>query len=456
MGPSLPLSQARNILPDGIYLPPARQADVLSAVTTHQPDVIGLIDGVIGQSLSVWHIEILYALESGVLVYGASSMGALRAAETSSFGMVGIGKVYQMYAVRELNDDDEVALVHGPADADYYAMSEPMVNLRMTFKHAQEKGVIDALTCEKLTAVAKSLYYPDRKFSLIFEKARAEGVQNEILSRMETFVAEHYVNVKAQDAVLLLERIRDLPEPLPRTQNEFALTRSHLFEALYQRDRTVQHRDTGVSLESIASYIALHKGDFNSVNFSGMNRMLAVVLADILEVEVSEEDVDKEVKRFCLRHRLTKDGSLANWLKRNDLFKGEFRELMRQITLCRRLHRWFLTRNGMVGNVKILLDELRLRNDYEEWAGKAASQKKALEEEHDDSVQISHDDARMRELIIDHLRETDCRMDTNFQEWSSDAGFLNPIDLKYELIRSRRERTVRKQEIARLFGDSPR
>jgi hypothetical protein len=74
LGPTMPLVEARQLC-DAIYLPPAGQADLLSAVTLHRPDVIALIDGVFGQSLSLWHKEILYALEQGVAVYGASSHG---------------------------------------------------------------------------------------------------------------------------------------------------------------------------------------------------------------------------------------------------------------------------------------------------------------------------------------------------------------------------------------------
>ncbi|MEJ0097006.1 MAG: TfuA-like protein [Bauldia sp.] len=43
--------------------------------------VIGLVDGVFENVASVWHKEILYALSEGVQVFGAASMGALRAAD---------------------------------------------------------------------------------------------------------------------------------------------------------------------------------------------------------------------------------------------------------------------------------------------------------------------------------------------------------------------------------------
>lgn len=40
----------------------------------------------------------------------------LRAAELHSFGMEGVGRILESYRDGILTDDDEVALVHGPAD----------------------------------------------------------------------------------------------------------------------------------------------------------------------------------------------------------------------------------------------------------------------------------------------------------------------------------------------------
>src|ERR1017187_1273794 len=135
LGPSLPVTEARQIL-DATYLPPAGQSDLLSAAIELQPDVIGLVDGVFLQSLSVWHKEILFALKRGIRIYGSRSMGALRAAETDAFGMIGVGQVYRMYASGELMDDDEVALSHGSHDQGYKPLSLPMVNVRATLRAA--------------------------------------------------------------------------------------------------------------------------------------------------------------------------------------------------------------------------------------------------------------------------------------------------------------------------------
>ena len=85
---------------------------------------------------AVWHKEILLALQDGIAVYGASSMGAIRAAELAPFGMVGVGAIYEAYCDGRYTDDDEVALLQGPATFGYPAMSEAMVNIRATVARA--------------------------------------------------------------------------------------------------------------------------------------------------------------------------------------------------------------------------------------------------------------------------------------------------------------------------------
>ena len=74
----------------------------------------------------VWHKELLWAMSQGVHVLGAGSIGALRAAEPEAFGMVGEGRIFEAYRsgvlepyYRPFEDDDEVAVVHAPAELGY-------------------------------------------------------------------------------------------------------------------------------------------------------------------------------------------------------------------------------------------------------------------------------------------------------------------------------------------------
>ena len=93
LGPTLSHDDARDVL-DAEYRPPAAHGDVLRAAL-RRPRAIGLVDGVFERVPAVWHKEILFALSEGVHVYGAASMGALRAAELDAFGMRGeIGRAH--------------------------------------------------------------------------------------------------------------------------------------------------------------------------------------------------------------------------------------------------------------------------------------------------------------------------------------------------------------------------
>src|SRR4029077_11265432 len=126
LGPSLPLAQAREILPNAIYRPPAKQGDIVTDVVQYSPNRILLIDGVFSDNLSPWHKEFIWALQYPLLyaIYGAASMGALRASELDWLGMVGIGKIYEWYRAGITEDDSEVALTYamreGPDGPIYY------------------------------------------------------------------------------------------------------------------------------------------------------------------------------------------------------------------------------------------------------------------------------------------------------------------------------------------------
>ena len=436
LGPSLPVAEAKEIL-DAIYLPPAKQSDLLSAVTTYQPDIIGLIDGVFLSLPSVWHKEILYAIEQGVAVYGASSMGALRAAETDVFGMVGVGEIYRMYASGELIDDDEVVTVHGPEDTEYCRLSEPMVNVRATFCRAKDEGIIDSNVCEQLSAIAKSIYFPERTFPAIFRKAATAGISPDKLDEMATFVKANYVDLKRQDAILLLETLRDLPESSPQVKPNFSLIRNQFFSNLYHRDRTVLRNNTTVPLGDIAGYAALHLPDFDEVNLQASNRALVQILAEILGIEVSQEVVDKEIRRFRNQHNIFEETAFTNWLAENDLTIEEFNQLMIEMARCRYLQNWLLTRKGNERNTKILLDELRLQHRYQDCADAVAEREIIIREYYPNLIEEHADKVPISQLMIEHLRSTGCQVRLR-DDWEKEAGFLDFELLKLELLRSAR------------------
>ncbi len=204
LGPSLDLDEARTIL-DASYRPPAKRGDLTAAVESGAA-VIGLIDGVFFQDAAVGHREILSALRRGVRVIGASSMGALRAAEMESFGMEGVGEISRRYSSGELVADDEVALVFDPYTS--CALSEPLVNIRYALERAEDNGILDGGECRTLLSVAAGLYYPDRTYRRIAAEAAAL-VGDEAVSRFMAFIEKEKPDLKREDAIRALTYLRD-------------------------------------------------------------------------------------------------------------------------------------------------------------------------------------------------------------------------------------------------------
>lgn len=163
VGPSLGGHRPSSLGVDLDYRPPASQGDLIAAAVD-APTAIILIDGYFENVPAVHHKEILWALDQGITVYGAASIGALRAAELSRFGMIGVGKTFESFESGELECDDEVALVHGPAEVNYQPLSEPLVNIRSTMSSAVESGVIEEDFAASLVGRAKATFYPERSF----------------------------------------------------------------------------------------------------------------------------------------------------------------------------------------------------------------------------------------------------------------------------------------------------
>lgn len=205
-GPTLCAEEAAIEL-DAIWLPPVSQGDVYR-VGVKKPHTIGIIDGYFERVPAVWHKEILWALSQGIHVFGAASMGALRAAELAPFGMIGVGSIYQQYREGLLEDDDEVAVVHLPSPRwRYRPESEAMVNIRATL--AAAVPVVGPELSSRLIAIAKELHYPLRSYPRILQLATDEGLDGEGLKRLEQWLPDGRVELKRQDAMALLEAIRE-------------------------------------------------------------------------------------------------------------------------------------------------------------------------------------------------------------------------------------------------------
>jgi len=190
-----------------VYLPPASEGDVYR-VALKQPKAIGIIDGYFQSIPAVRHKEILWAMSRGIHVFGSASIGALRAAELAGFGMEGVGLVFKCYRDGILEDDDEVAIAHGPAETGFVAASEAMVNIRYTLRKAERLGVISRRFRQELETVGKKLFYPDRNYSVLLHQASDGARTKGEVARLRAWLPKGRVDQKRDDAIAMLRLIR--------------------------------------------------------------------------------------------------------------------------------------------------------------------------------------------------------------------------------------------------------
>jgi ribosomal protein S12 methylthiotransferase accessory factor len=155
LGPSLPIETARKILPIADYRPPIKRGDLDNV---EGGTVVGIIDGIFGDTLAISPTEIRKAIARGAVVYGAASMGALRAAEIPE--VIAIGQVAEMYRSGTIERDDEVALLFAPET--YIALTQPLVNLRYGVSRLVRSGTINHETGHALVEASANLHFSQR------------------------------------------------------------------------------------------------------------------------------------------------------------------------------------------------------------------------------------------------------------------------------------------------------
>ncbi|MDC0749251.1 TfuA-like protein [Polyangium mundeleinium] len=233
-GPTLSAEEGLREL-DAMYRPPAAQGDVYHAAQ-EEPAVIGILDGSFEHVPSMAHKEVLWAMSRGIHVFGAASLGALRAAELGPFGMEGVGEIHAAYARGDLTDDDEVAVAHRLAEGGYRPVSEAMVNMRETLRRATLRGVITEGSREALIQAARELFYAERCYPAILASGRVRGVPEAELSALRDALPELRVDVKKRDALAMLRLIRErIASGLARKEVRFPFQHTDAWASITRR-----------------------------------------------------------------------------------------------------------------------------------------------------------------------------------------------------------------------------
>lgn len=337
-GPSIPLDEAESIF-DATYLPPAAQGDIYRAASS-EPDAIGIIDGRFQDVPAVWHKEILWALHRGIPVYGAASMGALRAAETATFGTHGVGRVYEAYAAGELEDDDEVAVAHGGPEVDFQALSDALVDIRATLARARTAGVVGGRDEGALVAAAKSMYFAHRSYEALLRQAPAKGVDSRVLDALSAWLPANTVHQKRDDARQMLRLMASDATREVGPSAAFEFEHTQFFERA-RRTAPPSPPTVGgarLDLDAVVGELRVHTERYLATRQGALMRYLALREARQAGWDsVTDADLDAELGQFCSRRGLMDPLALSRFLRANDLSLNQFRALLREEVLVGRV-----------------------------------------------------------------------------------------------------------------------
>jgi hypothetical protein len=193
---------------DAEYRPPAKKGDFLRLGLLSDISMVGLVDGMFMQDYPPTPIEVYQLVaKKNVIVAGAASLGALRAVELERFGMIGIGKIFELYRIGKVNADDEVAVTFD--ETSYKLQSEAMIDIRFNLFLAEKRGIISTRIRKMLAHIAKKVYFPLRNYNDILDYS----VKNapEYADQIEVFrsyISSNRVSLKELDTIKLIKYIK--------------------------------------------------------------------------------------------------------------------------------------------------------------------------------------------------------------------------------------------------------
>lgn len=202
-GPTISRREVLEIVPSARVHPPARHGSFLM-LDPRPTDTIILVDGVFHGTAPIRHKEILRILDRGTRVLGASSMGALRAAELEPWGMEGIGTVFRWLRAGLITGDDEVALFHSDAEENHRPLSVPLVNVRAGLARLRLRRILSAADEQRILAAGRGLHFGSRTITSIVAAARDCGLPTQTADLVTTALRTGMPDLKARDARLAL------------------------------------------------------------------------------------------------------------------------------------------------------------------------------------------------------------------------------------------------------------
>lgn len=334
---SLSHLEAKIILPNAVYMPSIKKGDVIQAIKNGYEAIV-IIDGNFGWTPSVWHKEIMIALDYGIAVFGASSMGAIRAAELDSYGMQGIGTVYSMYKNEIIDGDDEVAIAFSPYNN---LQTVPLVNIRITLEQLHFKSK------KSVFSSIKKIFYAERTWSKIAEI---------IPEHTFDLIRLNYIDIKKEDAISLLNYVSTLSSQKkihPRTRDrQFTIFEKNLLQSVFNpvQFNKIEMKQKGdfnqlVRAKNLIKLLSIPKTRQNLLHYQSL-----IYLIDKEKYIITEYEFIDQLTLFREEKHLLSGNDFKFWLMKQKLFNSDLEKILTDYI---KLNKFFLISynyNNCLGN----------------------------------------------------------------------------------------------------------
>jgi len=198
-GVSLSHAEIRGLL-DAECRPPIRAGD-LDGLRGAQRTVV-IIDGELAGNALLSVDELERAISRGFDIRGASSVGALRAAEFRERGMQGCGWVYQAFRNGRILGTEEIAVLYDPLSL--CPLTIPLVTVRFWLDQFVSRGLAENKEADYAMDALKAVGLENRtKKGIEAQLAGMPIAERTGEEKMNTFTHSMY-NIKAHDARYLL------------------------------------------------------------------------------------------------------------------------------------------------------------------------------------------------------------------------------------------------------------
>ena len=337
VGPSLREDDVRRYLPGCQPMPPVRRGDL------YRDRLLGfnvfvILDGVFAQELAISPRETIDVARDGGLVVGASSMGAMRAAECWPVGVQGVGSVYRLFRRGSLTSDADVAVAFSP-DHPFEPMSVPLINVRYALSRCVRDRSVSRSVADRLLRAATGIFFSDRTWDLLFRAADVTDADGSLRAALQ----QH--DLKRMDAIRALTVVQRRITSSPTLLDDDGARRGRQFQSLQPREELHEVTGNDISIEDLWRWLAATGRYRRFPSALQASKPLPPARAALTEPKMNARDLKDATHRSRTSMRMARlltrpDASLARAIMADMAVAGERDPLVFTLTAITRAVEW--------------------------------------------------------------------------------------------------------------------